>query len=90
MPTGVEHITEADVEEPPELDDSIEVVAEEEEAADAEVEDPETEEDTENGYTKAELQELARGWNEDHPDDKVPVNVNKPELEAALSEHGVI
>jgi hypothetical protein len=74
--TGVDHLLATKDVEYDEGDDSVDVVAEEEDEA--------------GKYSRPELQERARSWNQAHPDDKVPVNVNKPELEAALRERGVI
>ena len=88
MSTGVEHITVPEEVEYDEGDDAVETVAEEEQAVGGT--DTDEDDDDSNHYTKADLQELVRGWNDDHPDDKVSPNQNKAELEAALSERGVI
>lgn len=90
VPTGVDHLEVPQDVEYDEGDDSVETIAAEEDEAAELVEDETPEEEDGNSYTKADLQELARSWNDEHPDDKVTVNANKPELEAELSERGVI
>ena len=86
MSSGTDHmVLPEDVEVPDEVAD-YDPYADEEETDVSEPGEP----DEENGYTRADLQELGRSWNEEHPDDRIALNQSKADLEAALSERGAI
>jgi hypothetical protein len=103
--TGVEHIEvpEEDVDLPEPADQEEEDLAEAPDADEVgktgykpdEVHPVEVEHgadfpEGEDDYTKADLVELAKSWNEAHEDDKISVYQNKADLEADLKDRGAL